>query len=202
MSKINRLFELSGAKIKSIAATWRPDEGAPVFTSGSPLITNIRIPQSLLVLTMVWRNVLVFFHNLMIFVVVVLLWRVPVTRDTVLAVPGLLLLALNAVWMATLLGLAGTRFRDIPQLLTGITTILMFLTPVMWSRDILKGREAVAYIIDYNPFYHAVEVVRAPLLGQAPTITNWIVTALMIPIGAGLTLYVFARFRQRVAYWL
>src|SRR3954447_2541466 len=32
MSKINRLFELSGAKIKSIEGTWRPDEGAPVFT--------------------------------------------------------------------------------------------------------------------------------------------------------------------------
>src|SRR3954468_13157861 len=32
MSKINRLFELSGAKIKSIEGTWRPEDGAPVFT--------------------------------------------------------------------------------------------------------------------------------------------------------------------------
>src|SRR5919202_1618234 len=30
--KINRLFELSAAKIKSIEATWRREDGAPVFT--------------------------------------------------------------------------------------------------------------------------------------------------------------------------
>jgi unsaturated chondroitin disaccharide hydrolase len=33
MSKINRLFELSGAKIRSIESTWRPEDGAPVFTA-------------------------------------------------------------------------------------------------------------------------------------------------------------------------
>src|SRR5207237_3392125 len=32
MSKITRLFELSGAKIRSIESTWRPEDGAPVFT--------------------------------------------------------------------------------------------------------------------------------------------------------------------------
>src|SRR5205085_6970814 len=32
MSKINRVFELSGAKIRSIESTWRPADGAPVFT--------------------------------------------------------------------------------------------------------------------------------------------------------------------------
>jgi unsaturated chondroitin disaccharide hydrolase len=32
ISKINRVFELSGAKINSIESTWRPEDGAPVFT--------------------------------------------------------------------------------------------------------------------------------------------------------------------------
>jgi lipopolysaccharide transport system permease protein len=177
-------------------------EGATVFTSGAGLLTTMRIPQSLLVTTMVWRNVLVFFHNVVIFVLVMLIWQVPVTWNTLLVVPGLVLLALNGLWAGILLGVVGTRFRDMPQLLGGIVQIMMFLTPVMWSRDILKGREAIAYVIDVNPFYHAVEVVRTPLLGQAPSLVSWVVVILMIPAGTLLTLYVFSRFRQRVTYWL
>jgi ABC-type polysaccharide/polyol phosphate export permease len=178
------------------------NEGATVFTAGTALITTMRISQTLLVVTMVWRNLLVFLHNLMIFVVVVLIWHVPVNWHTLLAVPGLVLLALNGLWVAILLGLVSTRFRDVPQLLSGLVTVLMFLTPVMWSRDILKGREAIAYVIDYNPFYYAIEVVRTPLLGQAPSLTSWLVMFFMIPLGAAFTLYIFSRFRQRVAYWL
>src|SRR3977135_175669 len=32
LPKIDRLFELSGAKILAIEAAWRPEDGAPVFT--------------------------------------------------------------------------------------------------------------------------------------------------------------------------
>src|SRR6266542_993568 len=32
LPKIDRLFALSAAKIRSIEETWRPDQGAPVFT--------------------------------------------------------------------------------------------------------------------------------------------------------------------------
>src|SRR5215813_8198795 len=177
-------------------------EGAAVFTASAGLLTSVHVPQTLLVATMVCRNVLVFFHNLLIFLVVMAIWRVPVTWDTLLVVPGLLLLALNGLWVGLLLGVVGTRFRDMSQLLGGAIQIMMFLTPVMWSRDILKGREAISYVIDYNPFYHAVEVVRAPLLGQAPSLLSWIVVLLMIPCGALLMLFVFSRFRQRVPYWL
>jgi ABC-type polysaccharide/polyol phosphate export permease len=177
-------------------------EGATVFTSSAGLLTTMRIPQTLLVATMVWRNILVFFHNLAIFVVVVLIWQVSVNWNTLLIFPGLVLLALNGMWVGILFGVISTRFRDVPQFLGGLIQVMMFLTPVMWSRDILRGREAIGYVIDYNPFYHAVEVVRAPLLGQPPRLASWIVTLLMIPCGAALTLYVFSRFRQRIAYWI
>jgi ABC-type polysaccharide/polyol phosphate export permease len=57
-------------------------------------------------------------------------------------------------------------------------------------------------VIDFNPFYHVIEVVREPLLGKAPAVANWIVSAGLIVLGSALTLYVFSRFRQRIAYWL
>jgi ABC-type polysaccharide/polyol phosphate export permease len=177
-------------------------EGATVFASNAGLITSIRIPQSLLVATMVWRNVIVFLHNLMIFLIVMLLWDVPVTPATVLFVPGLVVVALNGCWMGLILALVGTRFRDVPQLLTGLVTILMFLTPVMWSPDIVQHNASIRYIIDINPFYHMVDIVRSPLLGQKPTFLSWCVSIALVPIGFGVALHLFSRFRQRVPYWL
>ena len=177
-------------------------EGSTVFTSSAGLLTSIRIPQSLLVATMVWRNVIVFFHNLMIFMIVMLLWRVPVTLATPLFVLGVTIVALNGCWIGLTLGIIGTRFRDIPQFLGGIVTILMFMTPIMWSRDTISKSTAISRIIDINPFYHLVDIVRAPLLGQEPTLLSWAVSIALIPIGFGGALYMFSRFRQRVTYWL
>jgi hypothetical protein len=34
LPKLRRLFELSGDKIRSIDAAWKPEQGSPVFTSG------------------------------------------------------------------------------------------------------------------------------------------------------------------------
>lgn len=178
------------------------NEGGSVFTSGHSLLTSFRIPLTLLVTSMVWRNLIVFGHNLVVFLVVALLWGVPINWNTLLFIPGLMLMALNGIWVGLLVGTVATRLRDIPQLIAGLLQILMFLTPVMWSRDILKGHEAVGYIIDLNPLTHLVEVVRTPLLGGAPSASNWIVSAALILVGGAGTLYVFSRFRQRIPYWL
>ena len=178
------------------------NEGGTVFTSGQSLLTSMRIPLTLLVATMIWRNIIVFAHNLGVFAIVALLWKVPVTWNTLLVIPGVVILALNGVWIALMVGMIATRLRDVPQLLSGVLQILMFLTPVMWSRQILKGHEAVGYIIDFNPLTHLVEVVRSPLLGGAPSATNWIVSIALIGVGGAGTLYVFSRFRQRIAFWL
>ena len=177
-------------------------EGSMVFISSQALLTSIRVTKTLLVVSMVWRNVIVFFHNLAIFVLVMLIWQVPVTWSTPLFFIGLFLLSLNGLWVGILTGLVATRFRDITQLLNGVIMIVMFCTPVMWSRDTVKGRVFISHFIDSNPFYHAMEVVRAPLLGHAPAMFSWVVTILITVVGGSLTLYIFSRFRQRITYWL
>jgi len=177
-------------------------EGSGVFVLSQALLTTIRIPKTLLVISMVWRNILVFFHNLAIFILVMLIWQVPVTWSTPLFFVGLFLLVLNGLWVGILTGLLATRFRDITQLLNGIIMIVLFCTPVMWSRDTIKGRASISNFVDFNPFYHAVEVVRAPLLGHSPAMLSWVVTILMTVIGGSVTLYIFSRFRQRITYWL
>jgi ABC-2 type transport system permease protein/lipopolysaccharide transport system permease protein len=116
-----------------------------------------------------------------------------------LAAPGLALVVLNAVFAALTLGVLSARFRDIPQIVASVVQLLFFLTPIMWKAEMLGPR---ASFVIYNPFYHMVEIVRAPLLGQWPT-TMSVTTALVLTLAnAALAVVLFARFRARIAYWV
>jgi lipopolysaccharide transport system permease protein len=105
----------------------------------------------------------------------------------------------NALWVTLLLAIFCTRFRDIPQIITNLVQIAFFMTPIMWKPEVLGNRR---WIADFNPAYHFLEIVRAPILGGPIPLTSWIVTFALLPAGYGLTLLVLARFRSRVTYWL
>ncbi|HTI86462.1 MAG TPA: ABC transporter permease [Alphaproteobacteria bacterium] len=175
------------------------NEGCVTYTIAESLIKQLNFTLSILNWTLVWRNIIVFFHNLMIAVVVYLLLPVPVNANTLLMFPGLAIIAINGVWMSMLLGMISTRFRDVPQLVGNVVQVLMFVTPVFWYSRQLGAR---AELMDYNVLYHLIEVVREPLLGRAPRLLSYEVDIAMAVVGWALTLYLYARFRRRIAYWL
>ena len=57
-------------------------------------------------------------------------------------------------------------------------------------------------ILEPNPVYHLLEIVRAPLMGNSPSFPNWLISSLFALIGWVLTIFFFDRFRKRIAYWL
>lgn len=175
-------------------------EGCASFVAQELLIKQLRISYTLLACATVWRNVIVFFHNIIIYVIVGLYAGVPVTWATLLVVPGLALLWLNMIWIATLLGAACTRYRDIQQLISNLLQISLFLTPIFWTPEQLKGRMAV--LVNYNPLYHLIDIVRGPLLGNAPNLLEWIVVLGITVTGWAVTIVVMNKFRHRIAYWL
>ena len=91
------------------------------------------------------------------------------------------------------------RFRDIPQIIFSAIQVLFFLTPILWSPDLLRSR---AYLVDWNPFYHLIEVVRAPLLGTAPAALTYASVLAITGLNLMLTGLLFTRYRGRLAYWV
>jgi ABC-type polysaccharide/polyol phosphate export permease len=176
-------------------------EGCATFSGSENLIKQLRVPCTLLACSIVWRNLLVFFHNLLIYALVVLLTGVPVNWNTLLVIPGLILLCLNGVWFSLVFGLICARYRDIQQLVSSVLQIAMFLTPIFWSpQQLSAGRSAV--LVHYNLLYQYIEIVRAPLLGQAPDAWAWLTVCGATVLGWLLMLVLHSRFRRRLAYWL
>jgi ABC-type polysaccharide/polyol phosphate export permease len=175
-------------------------EASNSFCMYEKLIKQLRISYTLLACAVVWRNVIVLFHNAIIYLPICIYARILPTWATLLVIPGFALVSLNAVWIVLILGSAGARYRDLPQVIGNLLQISMFLTPIFWSPDQLTGRTAI--LVQFNPLYHFITIVREPLLGQPPALLHWLVVAFITVIGWALTIQMLTRFRHRVVYWL
>ena len=175
-------------------------EGGVCLIGQDRLIKQLRISYTLLACAAVWRNVIVFWHNLIVYVLVCLYSGTAITWNTLLFIPGFILFCANAVWIAGLLGAVCTRYRDIPQLVASLLQISMFLTPILWTPEQLKGR--MVLLADLNPLYHLIAIVRDPLLGKAPAPLQWAVVLLITIVGWTLLIRVMTKFRHRIVYWL
>jgi len=176
-------------------------EGCTSFISAEAIIRQLQIPLFVHVLRTLWRNIIMFAHNIVILPIVFLVMGKPITWNILLCIPGLFLLVLNLTWMALLLGIFSARFRDFPQIVASVLQVVFYLTPIVWMPSLLPARSA-NLILDPNPAFHLMEVVRAPLLGSVPSLLSWAVVIAMAIAGWILTLWFYGRFRTRIAYWL
>jgi ABC-2 type transport system permease protein len=174
-------------------------DSGQVFIGAEQFIKQVKLPLTVHVLRMIWKNMIIFAHNLVI-VAAVLAFYPPALQWSLLLVPaGMLAIAVNGIWIAIFLGMLSARFRDVPLLVTSLIQVFFFLTPVMWKSEML-GRHQWA--TDLNPFYHFLEVVRAPLLGLPVNPLSWPVVLGVTVFGFVFTLALFGRFRPRIAYWV
>jgi ABC-type polysaccharide/polyol phosphate export permease len=173
-------------------------DGCNIFIGSEGVIRQLRAPLSVHVFRMVWRNLIILGHNMVIYAVLLAVFRTWPGAVAVLAFPGLVVLCLNAVWTGLLFGLLSARFRDIPYMIASAIQIVFLVTPILWSSDQIGNK----LIVELNPIYHLIEIVRAPLLGRAPSAETWAATLGVTALGWLVTLAFFVRFRERISYWI
>lgn len=90
--------------------------------------------------------------------------------------------------------------RDVAKLVKALMRMLLYLTPILWTLENIKGySEVLLYILKMNPLYYIVEGYRGSLFFQDPfynhpaqTMYFWSVVIIMFVIGSVL-MYKFRR---------
>ena len=181
-------------------------EGAEVFIANEGLIKQLPSALSVHVYRLVWRQFLFLCHNLVIWVILMLVFPRPLGWELLLSVLGLAVLIVNGVWVAMLFGILATRFRDIAPLLDSLVQLLFYLTPIVWTTQTLyeQGGQIAdrARIAELNPLYHYLEIVRAPMLGQPVAAYHWWIVLGCTAVGLLLAFVALRKFRSRVPYWV
>ena len=174
-------------------------EGANCFVGASVYVMQAKRPLFAFVVHVLWRNLIYLAHTVVIYVIVALIFGVPLTLATPLALPALLLLVVNMAWILLFVGVLAARFRDVHMMLQSSMTVLFWLTPIVFYPEMLGNHR---WIIDLNPLAYLLDVVRRPILGEAPAALTWVVVCGMAVLGWTGAFLFFSRFRARVPYWL
>lgn len=176
-------------------------EGSNVFVQSAHLIKAVPAPLIVHVLQMQARNVIIFLHHLLLVAVLFLVMPWPLHPVMLLAIPGFLILLVALFGGATALGMLCARFRDIGSAITSGLQFIFFLTPIIWTSDAVRGT-AFHWLIAANPFTTLLELVRKPLLSQPVDADQWLLGLAYAAGAALLALACYAKYRNRVAYWL
>jgi ABC-type polysaccharide/polyol phosphate export permease len=174
-------------------------EGCQTFIESDWLIRQIDLPLAMFPMRVVWRNFIVFLHNVAIYLLLLMVLPIPIRWATLTAIPALLLLLSNGLWCGILLGMMSARFRDLPQIVSSLMQVAFFATPIIWSADALSGKTV---LVTANPFFHLIEIVRSPLIGRSVPVHSWIVTCVISLAGWTMALLVFRHFHRRISYWV
>lgn len=174
-------------------------ESGREYINSTNYLVSFRLSYFTLLMRVVWRNLVVFLYQLIVFIALTLILQLPITVSWIIAPFALLAITMVALWMALLMSVFATRFRDLSELVNNLLRLVFFVTPIMW---IPSSNPQLSLVADLNPFYHLIEVFRAPVLTGDINLQNWVVVSAMLLVGWLLAFPIFAVFRSRIAFWL
>ncbi|RJO77315.1 ABC transporter permease [Nocardia panacis] len=182
-------------------------EGSEVFIANEGLIKQLPSALSVHVYRLVWRQFLFFAHNILIYLVLLAgfgVWE-HLRWSSLLAIPAIVLVFLNSMWVSIVFGIFSTRYRDIAPILSSTALMLFVLTPVMWKTQALQTQinaGSRAHLVEIVPTFHYLEIVRAPLLGEPSALRHWVIVLAITAVGWIVAVFAMRKYRSRVPYWV
>ena len=175
-------------------------EACTVFTDAEGVIRSVRMPFFVFSMRALIRNAIALAHNIVVIIVVFAIFAMWPQPSALMALPGLLLWAVDALALTLVLGAFCARFRDIQPIVNSVMQIAFFMTPVIWKPDQL-GEDGVAKLA-FNPFFDLLEIVRGPILGSEVAASTWIGAIVYSVVLCVLSWAFFVRARGRVTFWV
>jgi lipopolysaccharide transport system permease protein len=176
-------------------------EGCLSFIYAENIIKQVWLPMRVHVFRVLWKQIVILGHNVVIVPFAFLAVGHAFTWNSLLFFPGLIVVVLNLAWLASLLGIVSSRYRDMPQVVTSVMAIMYFVTPVMWQPSSIPS-DTAHILLGLNPLYHMLQIIRLPLLGQTPTLENWSLAITFALVGWIGLWTVTKRFQDKIADWV
>lgn len=172
-------------------------DSTQVFITAASYFKQMPIPVSVFVFRMALRNLIFTLLRMLVVLGVLITLQVPFTTTQLYAFAGIVVICIWGVGLGLLLGPISARFRDVGQAIVALTTFAFFVTPVFWYPEKLQQ---YAFVVNWNPLYHLLEAVRAPILGGDIMVH--------LPIAGGIALatfiagfIVFITTKSKLVYW-
>lgn len=150
----------------------------------------------------VMMHVIAFLHQLVIVAAVLAWYHLAPSWYALMSLVGLGLVIANGLWVSRVFGILGARYRDLAEVFQAVMRIAFLATPIIWMPgEGARGGVMGAFLV-FNPFYHFLEVVRAPLLGQMVAPLSWFVVGAFTLVGYCVAHLMEKRYNRLVPLWI
>lgn len=103
--------------------------------------------------------------------------------------------------LASIFAYIATRFRDLPHALGLALQAMWFVSPIYFEEKVF--RRGLSFLVDYNPIYHLLQLIRAPLLhGELPTLTNYAYSVGTAAVLSLIAIYIGRHAEKKVIFYL
>lgn len=141
------------------------------LVNSTSLITKIYFPRSILVLATIMAKIMDFIFALTILVGYMIYFQIPVTINILWVIPIFIIQQIFTIALGLLFAAANLIYRDIQYLLSLLLLLWMYVTPIIYSVDIVP--EKYKYIFQLNPMSVIVNAYRQSILaGSMPKVSS------------------------------
>lgn len=176
------------------------NQGATLFVSRRQELLQGRIVVTDIVFSSIFLSLLQYAQQALIIVAVLIFYQTAFGIYSLVSLVGVFILFLNGLWVTIFFGILGARYRDLAEVVTAVMRLAFFITPIIWIPKDGQGGVLGAFLI-FNPFYHYLELVRAPLLGQPIMMISWIVVGTITSVGFILSTLLYKRTARFLPIW-
>lgn len=189
-----------GLALWGFITTWLI-EATSSFGQAQRLMLQMRISPIFPLVRTAVKNVILFGHNLPVVFIVLSIGGIGPSFTWWVAVVGFFALIVVTFLVASMVSLLSARFRDVAPILTAVLTVIFYATPILWSPNDISA-ESLIFLLRANPFYHLIEVFRAPLLGSLPESFSWGYLVVLVGVFATAVGFAYKRFAREIIFWL
>jgi len=134
-----------------------------VFIENSSLIKKIYFPREVLVLSTILAKTFDFFLSLILFFVLMIYFRLPLTFSIFFFIPIFLIQFLFTYSLALILSALNLFYRDIQYLFNLVLSLWFYATPVIYATEFFP--EKYQFVFKLNPIAIVINGYRKVLLG-------------------------------------
>jgi ABC-type polysaccharide/polyol phosphate export permease len=134
---------------------------------GGGLLKRVYIPRTIFAVSSVGNGLVNLGLSMIPMILIMVILGHPLYATWWLMPLAILLLAMFSLGVALFMSALAVFFTDVVDIYQVFVQAAFFLTPIMYPKDILPAN--LVWLLNLNPFYHLLEVFRAPIyLGGIP----------------------------------
>ncbi|WP_089697858.1 ABC transporter permease [Candidatus Pelagibacter communis] len=175
-------------------------ESTNAFIESTYLILNNKWNLFIFTNKIVFRNLIAFSHNLLLVTVAVIYAKLSFNVfHLIMYFISIVILIIFLMSLSMIVCIISTRFRDLKMIIENSFQLIFFITPIMWTADLMKDR---SYIIDYNPIAMIISLINNTIMKNNLDLVKLMYLIILTFISWILTYYLYKKKSDRVAFWL